>query len=613
MFVARTKFKGMYSLRRANEIPEGFCAYSLNSNLGSSSTVGPEKGYSSFGNQANTTDSIVRKYTYCRGDGSETMLQVRDNGSNYIVEYLNTGDVRNSTDGEWSILETGLTRTRTTDDGVVGKARIDFAPFNDTGSNQLVYGNGFEALRIWNGAVGVISSTTVNTIVLTGTLTLAQRGFAASGSVIINGIPRVYTGIANQTFTGVTTDPTGEPNGSGVAQIPDTLTLNAIDKGSILLSTQSRLFLAGIEATPNQVTYSDVGDITNYTGTNPSDGGFEDFPQLNGAITGMSYLGEWIIVGSEKKIIAFKFDFPSSTTKTTRVKDVADEGFASYKSIKRIGSKIIYTTPSGGQKQLTQVGDQDLFDISDLSEPIRPSIKNFVWDDSAMEYNPKNRVIMVSGKSSSDIGVNDKVIAYYLSLDENGQQSVNIDIKDWFIGDMCNFDGDLHFGGSVASQDYLAFDGYTKDGAPYIWRRIERIEQFGVAIERFHPQYLIVIGTISTGTTIYFRLKYDTNGKTTVQEMELNGDDERFVFPQALNTLGGFELGTEPLGGTIDDIDELNPYEVVFPLPHIYPRNIQLEMYTDGSGQRATVDTYGYEVVNSDQHITADEQSELGN
>jgi hypothetical protein len=613
MWKFNTKFKGMFSLRTATEISQGFCASSLNSNLGSSSQAGQEKGYLEFGHQTNAEHTIIRKYTYIRGDGSEVQLQVRDNGTNYILEYLNKEDVRNSANGEWSILEAGLTRTRTLKDGTVKEARFDFAPFNDTGTDQCIYSNGIEALRIWNGAVGKILSSTANTITLSGTLTCAQRGFASSGSLVINGTTYTYSGLSTTSFTGVGTTPVGEALGSGITQLPDSTTLTAIDKGSILLTCQSRMFMAGISGTPNQVDYSDVGSIANWDGASVSDGGFEDFPDMNGDITALSYLGNWIVVFSANRIIAFQFDFPSSTTKTVIKKNVADEGCVNYKSIIKLGERIIYITPSGGIKQLTQVGDQDIFQIDNLTEPIRPTIKNFVWDKASLCYNPKNRILMASGRSSSDFEINDKCVALYLSLNEEGVESFNLDIKDWFIGDMCNYGGDLHFGGSASSKSYRAFDGYSKNGGPIIWKRIERIEIWDNPIERKWIKFLAVIGTIATGTTLYFKLKYDLNGKTTSQEFQLKGTDTPWVKETPLNTLGGFELGTEPLGGTIDDIDELNPFEVVWELPVIFPRNVQLEMWTDGDGQRCTVDMYGYDVYDAEQHILADELKATGN
>src|SRR3990167_2701904 len=601
------QFRGMNSLRSALSIPPGMCADSLNSDLGSSTQAGPELGYKRFGNQANDTDRIVRRFTFTRGDGSEVTLQVRDDATNYIVEYLNYADIRNNSNGEWSILEGGLTRTRNIKDGTQIKARIDFAPFNDTGTDQLVYGNGVEGLRIWNGAIGKITAVTATTITIAGPLTPVQLGFSASGSLRVNGTTYTYSGITGQQFTGVSGSPASEPLGSGVTQAVDSSTLSSVDKGSILLSAHQRLYLAGISATPNQITYSDVGDITNYAGTTPSDGGFDDLPQLNGAINGLSYIGEWILVFSEKKVIGYKLDYPTSTTKTTRVQDISDEGCANYKAVKKYGDTVIYMTPNGGMKQIRSIQAKDVFNVDNLTQPIRPTLEKFDWSDCSLEYSRKKQVIFAAGMSDPELTtVNDRGVALYFSLDEANQPIMNLGIMDWFVGDMCIYQGDLHFGSSASSHGYRAFDGYSKDGGPYKWRRTERIETYGNVWEQKWPVYFAVRGAISSGTTLNITFKYGLGGSLSQPSAQLIGTESGFVVQQALNTLGAFELGTEPLGGTIAAISSLNPFEVMFPLPNIYPKDFQVEFSTEGVGQIVVIETYGAYVENVEQQVTQD-------
>lgn len=71
----------------------------------------------------------------------------------------------------------------------------------------------------WSGAMGKISSTTSNTVVLT--TPVASAGFAnTAGSLLINGNTYTFTGLSGSTFTGVTPDPTGEAAGSVVIEVP---------------------------------------------------------------------------------------------------------------------------------------------------------------------------------------------------------------------------------------------------------------------------------------------------------------------------------------------------------------------------------------------------------
>ena len=620
-WISQTQFNGMISLRRSTSLPVGFCADSLNSDLGSSSQAAPQKGYTRFGNQSNPSDSIVRKFTYIKGDGVEITLQVRDDGTNYIVEYLNQENVINSADGEWEILEAGLSRTRTLSDGTVKKLRLDFAPQNDTGTDQLIYGNGVEGLRIWNGAIAEISATTATTITIDGSVTITLKGFdTATGDLLINGTAYAYTGVVGSgglQFTGVTPDPTGEANGSGISQKVNTNTLSSIDKGSILVSAQSRLFMAGVTATPNQVTFTKIGTLTDVVdnGT-PDDGGFEDFPQMNGDIEALSSLNEWIIVFSKKRILAFKYQFPTSTTRVVVMKEIATEGCSSYKAVVKLGDQVWYGTPKGGLKRITQIAHEDIFRVEDMTELIRPTIANFVWDDSTLEYVPKEKVFIYAGKSSSEVSNNDKAVMVWLTDDGLGKQSFNLGISDWFIGDMTIFKDELHFGSSVASFNYKGFDGFSKDGAPYTWRRIERVEFFtGKDRGPWTKKRLAILairGAIGPGTTLNIKVFYGLNGNLTTTDLQLKHSDSDYIVETSLNPLGQNSLGTEPLGGTFADIADLDTFFVKFPMPNTDVEDIQIQYETDGTGQRVSIDVVGYFVEDSEQHNYSRELKDVG-
>lgn len=84
---------------------------------------------------------------------------------------------------------------------------------NTLKKDQLLFVYGNDNMYMWDGGIGVISSTTANTIVLTDTV--ASQGFnTTSGSVVVNGNTYTYSGSSASTLTGVSPDPTGEANGS---------------------------------------------------------------------------------------------------------------------------------------------------------------------------------------------------------------------------------------------------------------------------------------------------------------------------------------------------------------------------------------------------------------
>ena len=72
---------------------------------------------------------------------------------------------------------------------------------------------------------------------------------------------------------------------------------------------------------------------------------------------------------------------------------------------------------------------------------------------------------------------------------------------------------------------------------------------------------------------------------TTYVNLEFETD---FIVEPTYNTIGAFEVGTEPIGGTIEEIDELNVFLVFFRLPRQKPYNIQLTAYGDGTNVDGT-------------------------
>lgn len=73
----------------------------------------------------------------------------------------------------------------------------------------LTFVRGSSDLFRWEGGVALVSSTTINTIVLDRTV-VASGMSTTSGSVIVNGNTYTYSGSSGSTLTGVGSDPTGE-------------------------------------------------------------------------------------------------------------------------------------------------------------------------------------------------------------------------------------------------------------------------------------------------------------------------------------------------------------------------------------------------------------------
>jgi len=111
------------------------------------------------------------------------------------------------------------------------------------------------------------------------------------------------------------------------------------------------------------------------------------------------------------------------------------------------------------------------------------------------------------------------------------------------------------------------------------------------------------MGFISQSTTLNLTADYDANGSRASINTTFSGnpddhpDDKNYIIEGALNTIGAFALGTEPIGGTVEDISELNPFRVIFTMPRsIHPFDLQLTISTDAPGSRYRLDVLSYDV-----------------
>jgi hypothetical protein len=613
MIQEQKTYLGVDSLRKAQEIPKAKAAFALNMNLGSSSSLVPAKGYSTFGNviSANLTGSkITTKYTYERGSGYETQLRVRDDASNTIVEYLNPGDIRNNSNGEWLSLLTGQTK-----DVVYG-----FAPFNDTGVDKLLWCDAIDNFRSWTGAICLADGAiTLGLAIIpvkkvTGDpKTNATDGFPATGSFTYRDTAGVfitvtYTGKSNTTFTGCVGATVSATN-TGIANI--TINEIGIPKNNILITAQGRVWAAGRTDAPNQVQCSKVSDYTNWTaGTTPDAAALEDFPD-GGNVTALVAKDDWIFIGKKRRVIALKYTITSISdgaggavqTKSRVDKIVARIGMVSQKATALIGDDIYFISSKGQIRRLFGLEAENEFRTENINREIQPSLVKSVFTDASMEYFQEQNLLIVAFMKNSDSSVNDYGEFIWFSINELGQTNINISFHDWFIGDTNIYNDKLYFGSSIDGADYKAFDGYTKDGAPYDTKYVTRIEDgaevgFNTFIEKF-LEYLFVKGAIGAGTIINLKLYYDDNGSTGILPLTMDyNDGEPYIIQQTLNTLNSFALNTEPLGGVLTELSELNPFKYFFPLPTQYePYNWQLEISTSGTGQIYEIDTHGYNIM----------------
>ena len=111
---------------------------------------------------------------------------------------------------------------------------------------------------------------------------------------------------------------------------------------------------------------------------------------------------------------------------------------------------------------------------------------------------------------------------------------------------------------SNSNETYKLYTGYNDNGAPF-----KAVAAFGY--ENFGSRFMLKSFTeaatelySSRNTIVKNRILYDYKGAGGIREFSIDGSDERISFiPPALAGLGQEKLGSNPLGGSLDDIEDL--------------------------------------------------------
>lgn len=599
----RRNYRGLYSLREASEIPPNFASHVLNADLSSSSQISPMKGYSRFANQSNPNNDIISAFLAEDGFGFQIPVVVRDNGTNTILEYLNRGDIRNNPDGEWLVLYASFTTA----------LPMSFALFNDTGTHNLLMSNGTENLSRWSmgicvmdGAVAAGASTITVKKVTGDPKTNPTDGFPASGTIVYRDTAGAIKSLAYSSKTAtvftMTTpaDTTASATNTGVAEAVDTTTYSAAPKFRFIFTGHGRLYGTDAPTQPTVLQGSAVSDFSDFTnGTTPSSAFTEDFPE-GGRNLALAVIDEWVIIFKERQVLGLGFQFPTSTTRVTTRKHISDVGIAYKYALTRVGNDWWYVSPGGQIRRLSRIAAESVFQTEDLNNLIRPTIANFLFDEAACGYFPRERIFVVSAKSDSDQGANNRVITIQFSEDEMGNPIINHGILDWFVNGWFIYQDNFYFGPSSGSRVYKAFDGYSKDNAGYRFEYTTRLEHFGKEYEQKQVLFLGVKGRLGAGTQLNVDVYFDEEAKTALYEYEISQDDSDYVTAGVSNPLGVNALGSEPLGGTIADVSDLDPFIVFFEIPQkANPHMVQVNFYTDGEGQRAVINSHAWYVAES--------------
>lgn len=481
--------------------------------------------------------------------------------------------------------------------------------FVDSGPDTITdSGNGFVTAGFVIGDKIVISGSASNNGVYTvanvaaGTITLdAGDALVAEsvganvtitvnkGTIIYSGVEIAYTKMTATTFT-VADAHASVGADDGVAKAADDSTHAAITKGNILLSAKNRLWIAGQPDAPSALDYSDEGDAFTFTGgANRADSGTEDIFNIGGKISGLAEKGEEIIVLGPDGGVGFSFQYPTTNEKVPNYREIfraPGQGCQSPKSVIKVNSEVYFANKNGIQALADIEGGLKVVNKS-ITREISPTMEDYDFSEAAGIYFEKENIMMMACKSDPAFPGNDVIVGvdFFNSLDSAGKTVLSLALTklDWPVNDFAALGNDVYFGSSVEPNSFRGFSTYQNDGAPrsikYATKRLNLKDPF----QEKEGRLIAVKGFIKDGTDIEAKTLFNAGFLGEIDKtIESTGP---YVSNAALNTIGAFAQGTNPIGATLAEVSDLKEFLVYLDIGVDYAWNdvqIILESDTDG-------------------------------
>lgn len=471
----------------------------------------------------------------------------------------------------------------------------------------------------WTGGIGTIASVTANTIVLNGTQTLAQLKFDVSGNVINNGVVYAYTGISNQTFTGVTPDPTGSVVNSPVYQQPVAYTFaSATFTNSIspptgftcdliaLLKTSNQVMIASISN--NLVYLSQAGTYKTYAQSTARQQNEGAVFTTGGSVTALvpqesdiyvsAGLDEWYTTSFTQTQI---YNATTGTTLTYEIallkqlKTTTGQASMSQYATTKIVNDVVYISNEPFINSLGRVDNILLTpQITNLSYPIVNDMNSYNFTDASMFYFKLKLYIAIPSS-----GV---VIIYNMTDPKKPFWEAPQNLP---ISGFCSV-GNTLIGHSYGTfESYVMFTGYSdratnanSSGNPINAVALFAMQGLGLRAKSKSFNKFFTEGYISQPTTLNVGLIFRVpgNGTSIGQSFMILGTGSYIVNGVVDNSFGKMALGKNPSGGDLglSSQNSLPPY---FAIISTFTRNpyfaYQPVFYSLGTNQQWELLSYG--------------------
>ena len=567
-----------------------------------SGTIAVRPGLKRRGTADDTEAGVKSSWEWDASTGETRVLRVCNSKLQVESDILTSGTY------VWYDLMTALTKTRFVFDTVWDNTvKRDFAVFVKGDTN----------LHKWSGGMGLIASTTANTIVLTSDA--ATLGFDTSGTVIVNGTTYTYSGVTTVTLTGVTTDPRGEANGSVVLAgvVTNANTPASTFTGDFLKTIGNQVFVGSYSS--RLIYVSGDASYINFTVPSPTIAGSPDLLTLDNLARGIGVIdGDAYISAGYSDWYHVKFDLINvdtdglTRTATVAKQEVPGLGAAmGHEYIDISGNGLIYLTRDNKVRVIGTFTNLDKTSAPMVSLPIQTELDNETFtpvqgDTSDGELKSVGDKVYLTSVSGGTTYVYENREA----LSESGEivterfwQPPQV----WGISRIALIGG-VEFGHSISNpQIYQLWDteqwhddSPSDDHLPYDC--VARFAYEGKKSELSGLDMIYFEGYATEGTELKMKFYGEYQGSTAVQEMFVNdpsvgGEVGKFFTGFTSPGMGDSSLGDNPLGEGLTE-DELSQEQLpkIRKIVNIITNEIfeyGLEVYSDEVDSRWEILTLG--------------------
>lgn len=471
----------------------------------------------------------------------------------------------------------------------VGASKGQFAVVFDPTAviDKIVLATGTNKLWMWTGAFVEVSAYTSTTVTIASG-TWGEKGFPATGSIVIDGTTYTYTGgHSTATLTGLTSVPATVVGKKAFAPvIEETLTdVDATYKIDYVDTYRNQLYLGS--DTSRLVSVSSGINYKLYTiPVTRAAGDPNEFLLDDNSRGFMPTKQSMLMFGANNTVMEVKYVLSSDQTKEAFTVDHVingdNQGSISARARLSVGGNIYYINRDlqMGVIQIQSTGTQSA-EINP-SELVQNDFDSFDWTDSQMKYWRRSIVVVIPAHNTLML----------FDLDQKLWQAPQI-FQNIDIGSVSVTKDNRLIGHSYTTNvSYILFDESTNsdNGVAFPSKAIFAYNHFGdrTGLKAFNLYYQD--GYISPGGELIRTVLYDYNGNGGTDTRTFSGTETNFISDIEDNGgIGASHLGETPLSGAgLGEVVTEKRFRYVDPVPFLdfYEMQVSYEMEVDEGSWR---------------------------